>query len=91
MRLVSQPLSLLPSQSPKPAAQVNEQVLAEQVALAATTCGSPEQSVPQAPQLAVVLVRLTSQPSVCLFELQSPKLAAQVPALLQFAAVPGGE
>jgi hypothetical protein len=74
---VSQPsVCLLLLQSLKPALHVPLQTLAAHVTVA---IWFGEHTVPQAPQLLGLFARFDSHPSVCLFELQSPNPALQVP------------
>ena len=68
VRLTSQPLAALRSQSPKPALQVKLQVPPEQVAVA---LAGAEQTLPQLPQLETVVLVFTSQP-LAAFMSQSP-------------------
>ena len=58
LRLVSQPLAALPSQSPKPAVQVTPHAPAAQVAVPLVA----SHALPQRPQFATVVARLVSQP-----------------------------
>jgi len=73
VRLVSQPLLKFPSQLPKPALQVMPHLLALQVAIPFV----PLHTLPQAPQLVMLEVRLVSQP-LLKFPSQLPKPALQV-------------
>ena len=65
--MVSQPLFLFASQSPKPAAHTGLHTLAMQLVVPFALV----HVVPQPPQFVTLLVVLVSQPSVCLFALQS--------------------
>src|SRR5437773_1881539 len=77
LRLISQPSeSLSALQSAKPEEQAPEHLLATQVTVAMLL---PEQAWPQPPQLPTLVVVSTSQPSLCLFMLQSAKPAVQAP------------
>lgn len=74
--LISQPsLCLLPLQSAKPAVQVPLHTLPEQAAV----MWLAEQTMPQPPQLLVLVATFVSQPSLCLLPLQSAKPAVQAP------------
>src|SRR5712664_4082765 len=78
-RSVSQPSApLFPLQSPHPAAHAP--ALQEPPEQAGATW-FVEQAIPQALQFATLLVRAVSQPSLCLFPLQSAHPAAHTPAL----------
>jgi hypothetical protein len=77
--LTSQPFAGLPSQLAKPALQFSTQLPALQVGVALFV----PQMLPQAPQLAVLLVRLASQPS-----LSRPLQSAQPELQLAMAQVP---
>jgi hypothetical protein len=71
---VSQPLVGLPSQLPKPAAQLGAQTPAVQVVEPLALV----QPLPQAPQCAVVLFRFVSQPLLRALLSQLPQPALQV-------------
>jgi hypothetical protein len=78
VRLTSQPLAGLPSQSAKPVLQVNPHVPPVQLLVALARAG---QTLPQAPQLVTELVRLASQPLERLLS-QLPKPVAHRAAQL---------
>src|SRR4051794_40030432 len=74
--LTSQPSAAIPLQLPKPMLQeATAQLPPAQAALALGTL----HTVPHAPQLFTLVFVLISQPSDCLFALQSAKPAVQVP------------
>ncbi|MBK6533450.1 MAG: hypothetical protein IPF99_28825, partial [Deltaproteobacteria bacterium] len=77
LRSISHPVVSEPSQLPKPEKQAGLHDELAQVAVALAGAG---QALPHAPQWAVEVAVLVSQPSVCLLPLQSPKPASQVPA-----------
>jgi hypothetical protein len=87
VKLTSHPsLFLLLLQSPKPLLQVPLHTPLPQVGEAILPV---EHADPQPPQCAALVLRLISQPSLCLSPLQSPKPALQVP--LQVPALQVGE
>jgi len=79
LRLFSQPLNAMPSQSPHPGSQVNPHALLTHDVVALARAG---QTLLHAPQWLTSLVVLTSQPLVRLLRSQSPKPTLQVPVQL---------